>query len=81
LRAHLAELRAAVEAVKLGNAWFIIAPKAMLPAAARSIPGEDSSGWYGLLLADIGGRCRTVAQYPNVSVANLPPELRSEMEK
>ena len=81
LRAHLAELRGAVEAAKAGNAWFIIAPKTMLPAAARSIPSENASPWYGLLLADIGGRCRTVAQYPNVSVENLPPEVRSEMEK
>ena len=81
LRAHLAELRAAVQAAKTANAWFIIASKSMLPTAARPTPGENASPWYALLLADIGGRCRTVAQYPNVSVESLPPEVRSEMEK
>jgi hypothetical protein len=81
LRAHLAELREAVEAAKAAKAWFIIASKSTLPAAARSAPGENTSPWYALLLAEIRGRCRTVAQYPNVSVENLPPEVRSEMER
>jgi hypothetical protein len=81
LRAHLAELREALDAAKAAKAWFIIASKAPLPAVARSGPGENTSPWYGLLLADIRGRCRTVAQYPNVSVEKLPPEVRSEMER
>ena len=81
LRAHLSELREAVEAAKATRAWFIIASKAMLPTAARSTPGENTSPWYALLLADIGGRCRTVAQYPNVAVENFPPEVRAEMER
>jgi hypothetical protein len=81
LRAHLSELREAVEAAKATRAWFIIASKAMLPTAARSTPGENTSPWYALLLADIGGRCRTVAQYPNVAVENFPPEIRAEMER
>jgi hypothetical protein len=81
LRAHLAELREAVQAAKAAKAWFIIAPKTALPTAARSTPGENTSPWYGLLLADIRGRCRTVAQYPNISVENFPPEVRSHMER
>lgn len=81
LRAHLAELRESAAAAKAIRAWFVIASKTMLPAAARSTPAENTSPWYGILLADIGGRCRTVAQYPNVSVENLPPEVRAEMER
>jgi hypothetical protein len=82
LRAHLAELREAVAAAKAAKAWFVIASKALLPTSARSTPGEAATpSWYGLLLADIGGRCRTVAQYPTVSVENLPPEVRTEMER
>src|SRR5918997_2231924 len=80
LRAHLSELREAVEAAKATRAWFIIASKTMLPTAARSTPGENTSPWYAILLADIGGKCRTVAQYPNVAVENFPPEVRAEME-
>jgi len=29
----------------------------------------------------IGGKRRTIAQYPNVAVENLPPEVRAEMER
>jgi hypothetical protein len=81
LRAHLSELREAVEAAKAARAWFVIASKTMLPTAARAVTGENTSPWYALLLADIGGKCRTVAQYPNVAVENLPPEVRAEMER
>jgi hypothetical protein len=81
LRAHLAELRAATEAAKVAKAWFIIAPKATLPTAARTALGESASQWYGLLLADMSGRCRTIAHFPNISVENLPPEVRSEMDR
>lgn len=81
LRAHLAELRGAVGAAKVGQAWFIIAAKATLPTAARTALGESASQWYGLLLADMGGRCRTVAHFPNVSLDNLPPELITEMKR
>jgi hypothetical protein len=81
LRAHLSELRETVEAAKATRAWFIVASKTMLPTAARSTPGENTSPWYALLLADIGGKCRTVAQYPNVVVENFPPEVRAEMER
>ena len=81
LRAHLSELREAVEAAKAARAWFVIASKTMLPTAARAVTGENTSPWYALLLADIGGKCRTVAQYPTVAVENLPPEVRAEMER
>jgi hypothetical protein len=74
-------LRGAVEAAKAAKAWFIIAPKATLPAAARTTLGDGTSEWYALLLADIGGRCRTVSHFPSVSVESLPPEVRSEMER
>jgi hypothetical protein len=81
LRAHLAELRGAIEAAKVARAWFIIAPKATLPAGARTALGENTGQWYALLLADMGGRCRTVAHFPNISVESLPPDMRSEMER
>jgi hypothetical protein len=80
LRAHLAEMREAVEAARTARAWFIIASKATLPTAARAV-GDDASPWYGLLLADIRGKCRTIAHYPSVSVESLPPEVRSEMQR
>jgi hypothetical protein len=80
LRAHLAEFRGAIEAAKVGNAWFLIAPTTTLPAPARTALGENASQWYALLLADMSGRCRTVAHFPNVSVETLPPEVRSELE-
>jgi hypothetical protein len=66
LRAHLAELRGAVEAGQSGNAWLVIAPKTMLPPAARSIAAENISPWYALLLAGTvdAGRSRSFRTCP-----------------
>jgi hypothetical protein len=80
LRAQLAELREAVEAAKAGKAWFLIVPKTMLATAARPAARDNGSPWHGLLVADVRGKCRTIAHYPNIAVDKLPPEVRSEME-
>jgi len=80
LRADISEMHDAIDAVKIGKAWFLIASKKTLPPDTRTTASESTGPWYGVLLAEIRGRCRTMAHYRNVSVENLPPEVRSEME-
>jgi hypothetical protein len=49
--------------------------KALEEIKGRTALGESASQWYGLLLANMVARCRTVAHFPSVSLDNLPPEL------
>jgi hypothetical protein len=80
LRAYLDEMHAAIAAAKDGRAWLIIASKKLLPPDIRSSEGEKASPWYGILTADIGGKCRSVALYRNVQVDQLPPEAQQELK-
>jgi hypothetical protein len=80
LRAYLDEMHAAMAAAKDGKAWLIIASKKLLPPDVRASEGERASPWYGILVADIGGKCRSVALYRNVLVDQLPPELQQELK-
>ena len=80
LRADLDEMRDAVMAARTGRAWLVVASKKLLPPDIRSSEGERGSPWYGILAADIGGRCRRVALYRNVHVDQLPPEAQQELK-
>jgi hypothetical protein len=80
LRAHLGEMRDAATAAKTGRAWLIVASKKLLPPDIRSSEGEKASPWYGILAADLGGKCRRVALYRNVHVDQLPPEAQQELK-
>jgi hypothetical protein len=80
LRAYLDEMHDAVAAAKAGRAWLIIASKKLLPPDIRASEGERASPWYGILAADIGGKCRSVAVYRNVHVDQLPPEAQQELK-
>jgi hypothetical protein len=80
LRAHLDEMRDAVMAAKAGKAWLVIASKKLLPPDIRPSEGERASPWYGVLVADIGDKCRSVALYRNIAVDQLPPEAQQELK-
>jgi hypothetical protein len=80
LRAYLDEMNAAVEAVKKQQAWFIVASKRTLSPELRK-SDESTSPWYGVLLADIGGKCRSVAFFQNVNPDHLPPEAQRDLKE
>jgi hypothetical protein len=78
LRGLLEEMKAAADAATKESAWFIVASKKTVPPHLRSAEGE-ASPWYGVLLADIGGKCRTVAIFPNVQPDQLPTDAQREL--
>jgi hypothetical protein len=80
LRGLLAELRAAVDGATKESAWFIVASKRTLPPPLRSSEG-DASPWYGILLADIGGKCRSVAMFRNVQPDQLPDDAQRDLRE
>jgi hypothetical protein len=79
LRGYLEEMRAAVDLAAKESAWFVVASKRTLPPHLRSPEAEDASPWYGILLADIGGKCRSVAMFRNVQPEQLPPEVQRDL--
>jgi hypothetical protein len=81
LRGYLEEMKAAIDAATKESAWFVVASKRTLPPHLRSPEGEDASPWYGLLLADIGGQCRSVAMFRNVQPDQLPPEVQRDLKE
>jgi hypothetical protein len=81
LRAYLDEMNAAVEAAKKEQAWFIVASKRTLSPEVRKSEGESNSPWYGVLLADIWGKCRSVAFFRNVDPDHLPPEAQRDLKE
>jgi hypothetical protein len=78
LRDYLEEMKAAVDAATKESAWFVVASKRTLPPELRSSE-SDASPWYGILLADIGGKCRSVAMFRNVQPDQLPVESQREL--
>jgi hypothetical protein len=78
LRGYLEEMKAAVDAATKESAWFVVASKRALPPDLRSSEG-DASPWYGILLADIGGKCRSVAVFRNVQPDQLPADAQREL--
>ena len=81
LRNYLEEMRAAVDAATKESAWFIVASKRTLPPHLRSPEADDASPRYGILLADIGGNCRSVAMFRNVEPDQLPPEAQRDIKE
>jgi hypothetical protein len=81
LRGYLGEMNAAVEGAKKGQAWFIVASKRTLSPDVRASDGENTSPWYGVLLADVWGKCRSVAFFRNVSPDQLPPEAQRDLKE
>ena len=78
LRGYLEEMKAAVDAATKESAWFVVASKRTLPPDLRSSEG-DASPWYGILLADIGGKCRSVAMFRNVQPDQLPADAQRDL--
>jgi hypothetical protein len=78
LRNYLEEMKAAVDGATKERAWFVVASKRTLPPHLRS-PEGDASQWYGILLADIGGKCRSVAMFRNVQPDQLPVDARHDL--
>jgi hypothetical protein len=82
LRGYLEEMRAAGAAAEKESAWFVVASKRTLPPHLRSPElGDNASQWYGVLHADIGGKCRPVAMFRNVHPDQLPPEAQRELKE
>jgi hypothetical protein len=81
LRAFLGEMNAAVEGAKKGQTWFIVASKRTLSPDVRASDAENTSPWYGVLLADLWGKCRSVAFFRNVNPDQLPPEAQRDLKE
>ena len=81
LRAFLGEMNAAVDEAKKGQVWFIVASRRTLSPDVRASDGENTSPWYGVLLVDIRGKCRSVAFFRNVNPDQLPPEAQRELKE
>jgi hypothetical protein len=81
LRAHLDELNAAADAAKKEQAWFIVASKRTLSPDMRASDSENASPWYGVLLADIWGKCRSVAFFRDVNPEHLPAEAQRDLKE
>ena len=81
LRAFLGEMNAAVEGAKKGQTWFIVASKRTLSPDVRASDAENTSPWYGVLLADLWGKCRSVAFFRNVNSDQLPPEAQRDLKE
>jgi hypothetical protein len=81
LRGYLDEMKAVVDGAPKDSAWFIVASKRTLPPHLRSPEGDNASSWYGILLADIGGKCRSVAIFRNVQPDQLPPDAQQDLER
>ena len=47
----------------------------------RKSEGESTSPWYGVLLADIWGKCRSVAFFRNVNPDHLPAEAQRDLKE
>jgi hypothetical protein len=80
LRGYLEEMRAAIDAATRESAWFVVASKRTLPPHLRLPEGDDASPWYGILLADIDGKCRSVAIFRNVQPDQLPPDAQRDLK-
>jgi hypothetical protein len=80
LRAYLDEMNAAVDAAKKEQAWFIVASKRTLSPEMRKSEGDSISPWYGVLLADVWGKCRSVGFFRNVNPDHLPPEAQRDLK-
>ncbi len=81
LRAYLDEMNAAVDGSKKGQAWFIVASKRTLSPDVRASDSENTSPWYGVLLVDIWGKCRSVAFFRNVNPDHLPAEAQRDLKE
>jgi hypothetical protein len=81
LRAYLDEMNAAVDAAKKEQAWFIVASKRTLSPDVRASDSENTSPWYGVLLADMWGKCRSVAFFRNVNPDHLPAEAQRDLKE
>jgi hypothetical protein len=80
LRGYLDEMKTAVDAAKKEQAWLIVASKRTLSPDVRAGDGENTSRWYGVLLADIWGKCRSVAFFRNINPDQLPPEAQQDLK-
>ena len=81
LRGYLEEMKGAIEAATRESAWFVVASKRTLPPHLRWPEGEDASPWYGILLADLDGKCRSVAVFRNVQPDQLPPDAQRDLKE
>jgi hypothetical protein len=81
LRGYLEEMRGAVAAATKESAWFVVSSKRTLPPHLRSPESDDASSWYGILLADLGGKCQSVAMFRSVQPDQLPPEAQLDLKQ
>ena len=81
LRGYLEEMKGAIDAATRESAWFVVSSKRTLPPHLRWPEGDDASPWYGILLADIDGKCRSVAVFRNVQPDQLPPDAQRDLKE
>jgi hypothetical protein len=60
---------------------FVVASKRTLPPHLRLPESEDASPWYGILLAELGGKCQSIAMFRNVQADQLPPEAQLDLKQ
>ena len=85
LHAILEDLRSAENAAATGRAWFVISPRKDMPqpdprTAGPAVP-QSVSPWVGVVLADIGGKCRPVAFYDAIAPEKYDPELAKRLDE
>src|SRR5262249_34586570 len=80
LQGYLFELRARLEAAKKDTRWCIVASKRTLLPHLRSPEGDNGNAWYGILRADVGGKCVAVAFFRDVSPDQLPVEAQRDLK-
>jgi hypothetical protein len=74
-------MKGAIDAATRESAWFVVASKRTLPPHLRWPESDDASPWYGILLADLDGKCRSVAVFRNVQPDQLPPDAQRDLKE
>jgi hypothetical protein len=80
LRGILEEYAAAAKAAVDGRAWYVIVARKVMPDL-RDVPGETTSPWTAVVLADVEGRCRPIAFYQSVDRNKLDPEVSKQLDQ
>jgi hypothetical protein len=80
LRGILEEYAAAAKAAAGGRAWYVIVARKVMPDL-RDTPGETTSPWTAIVLADVEGRCRPIAFYQSIDRNKLDPEVSKQLDE
>ncbi|MCK1716009.1 hypothetical protein [Bradyrhizobium sp. 142] len=80
LRGILDEFAAAAKAASAGRAWYVIAARKVMPEL-REGPGDTTSPWTAIVLADFEGKCRPITFYQSIDRNKLDPELSKKLDE